>query len=83
MIIFQYKNENYVIDDNFDIHGGKYSEALRKDIDLFLEDVTPSSGNAVEQYAERLEKVFGADVHEWANIKYPPFAVDVSDYDFE
>ena len=80
MIIFEYKKESYVVDDDFNVFGGEYKKLFEKDIDLFLDNFTPSSGDAVAQYAERLEKM-GAEVHEYKNVKYSKGTVDVSDYE--
>ena len=81
MIIFQYKDEKYTIDDNFTVQGGEYKEAFQKDLDAFLMDVSPSSGDVVEQYSERLKTIIGANVYLAESKKYPLGTVDVSDYE--
>lgn len=83
MIVFNYKDEEFFIDDDFNVEGGKNKDIFEKDIEIFLMDKTPASGDLVVQYAEHLEKDVGAKVTLVENKKYPLGTLDVSDYEDE
>lgn len=72
MIKFEFKNEDYEINDDWEfVKAGKYENKFKKDMDIVFFNFQPYEGDPILTFVSWLEKIPGLTIKEYKTIDYP------------